>query len=136
MAKVGPHPLLPAMFLAFAVLYLSLVPLRALRRPFGPGGRRSDADDAADLAEAVARSRRAWEETASRAVAAWHLARATSIRTLEPLADADPAARAALERIRALVPPVAPIPEVDVGVLRRPATSPLTARRPKPWLAS
>ncbi|MGB8929904.1 MAG: hypothetical protein WCC48_01505 [Anaeromyxobacteraceae bacterium] len=125
-ARVGPHPFLLVMFLAFAVLYFSLVPLRSLGRPFGPGGRRTDADDADDLAEAAARSRRAWEETASRAVAAWHLARETSLLKLEPLAATDPEARGAMERIRALVPPVAPLPGIDVGTLRRAASSPLT----------
>jgi hypothetical protein len=125
-ARVGPHPLLPLMVLAFAVLYFALVPLASLRRPFGPGGRKTDAADAADLAEAAAQSLRAWEETASRAVAAWHLARETSLGKLEPLAATDDEARAALERIRALVPPVAPLPGFDVGSLRRAASSPLT----------
>jgi hypothetical protein len=125
-AKVGPHPFLPVMFLAFVILYFSLVPLGALRRPFGPGGRRGDAEDAADLAEAAARSRRAWEETASRAVAAWHVARETALRKLEPLAESDPEARAAAERIRALVPPVAPLPGLDEGTLRKAASTPLT----------
>lgn len=125
-ARMGPHPFLLVMFLAFAILYVSLVPLRSLGRPFGPGGRRTDADDDADLAEAAARSRRAWEETASRAVAAWHLARATALQHLEPLAEDDLEARGAMERIRALVPPVAPLPGIDVGTLRRAASSPLT----------
>ena len=81
-ARVGPSPWLPLAFLAFAGLYLALVPVGALRRPFGPGGRKTDAEDAADLAEAAARSLLAWEETASRAVAAWHLARETVLAKL------------------------------------------------------
>lgn len=126
LAKLGPHPFLPVMFLAFAALYVSLLPLALLRRPFGPGGRRTDAADAADLAEAAAQAKRAWAETASRAVAAWHLARETTLAKLEPLAEEDEEARLAIARIRALVPPVAPLPDVDVGTLRRAASSPLT----------
>lgn len=124
--RAGLHPWLALAFLAFAALYLSLVPLWALRRPFGPGGWRTDAEESADLAEAAARSLRAWEETASRAVAAWHVAREAAIRDLEPLAARDPEAAAALARIRALVPPVAPVAGVDVGPLRRAASTPLT----------
>lgn len=126
LAKVGPHPFLPVMFLAFAVLYLALVPLDDLLRHLGLRGRKLDAAELTELAEAAAQSLRDWEETASRAVAAWHLARESALRALEPLAESDPAAPAAAARIRALVPPVAPLPEIDVGPLRRAASTPLT----------
>lgn len=126
LVKVGPHPFLPVMFLAFAVLYLALVPLDDLLRRLGFRGRRLDAAELTDLAEAAAQSLGAWEETASRAVAAWHLAREAALHALEPLARSDAGARAAAAKIRALVPPVAPVPGVDVGALRRAASTPLT----------
>lgn len=126
LAKVGPHPFLSVMFLAFVVLYLAMVPAEDLLRRLGIRGRKLDAAELTDLAEAAAQSLRAWEETASRAVAAWHLARETALRALEPLAGSDPAAERAAARIRALVPPVAPLPGVDVGPLRRAASTPLT----------
>lgn len=126
-AKAGPHPFLLVMFLAFATLYASLLPLRELLRSHGIGGRKPDPEEEADLAQAATRSLRAWEETASRAVAAWHLARETAIGALEPLSEEDPEAALALAQIRALVPPAAPLPGVDVGALRRVATTPLTS---------
>lgn len=126
LAKVGPHPFLPVMFLAFAILYVALVPLQELLRQAGLRARRPDAAELVELAEAAAQALRAWEETASRAVAAWHLARETTLQALEPLAETDPGARAAADRIRALVPPVPPLPGVDVGTLRSAASTPLS----------
>ncbi|HEY6100794.1 MAG TPA: hypothetical protein VIW03_15255 [Anaeromyxobacter sp.] len=122
-ARVGPHPFLLVMFLAFATLYFALVPARLLLRPLGAGAR---GDESADLREAAARSREAWAETASRAVAAWHLAREAALRQLDPLVLSDSEARAAAERIRSLVPPAAPIPGTEVGALRAAASTPLT----------
>jgi hypothetical protein len=121
-AQVGPHPFLLVMFLAFASLYAALVPLPVLLRPLGFGVRKADA---ADLAEAVGRAREAWEETASRAVGAWHVAREAALRKLDPLVLGDSEARAAAERIRGMAPPLAPIPGVEVGVLGDAASSPL-----------
>jgi hypothetical protein len=122
-ARVGPHPFLLVMFIAFASLYAAVVPLPLLLRPLGFGISKADA---ADLIEAAARARQAWAETASRAVAAWHVAREAVLRKLDPMVLADSEARAAAERIRAMVPPVAPIAGVDVGALRAAASMPLT----------
>lgn len=129
-AKAGPHPFLLVMFLAFASLYFALVPARLLLRPLAT--RKGDSTEAADRAEASARYREAWEETASRAVAAWHVARQAALRELELLAPMDAEARAAVARIRAMVPPVAPREGVDLGALRDAASRPLT---PLPSLA-
>jgi hypothetical protein len=123
-AQVGPHPFLLVMFLAFAILYAALVPLPLLLRPLGIGVPRAELDD---LAEAAARSLRDWEETASRAVAAWHVARGAALAQLDPLVLDDADARGAAERIRQLVPPPAPRPDVEVGELRTAAASPLTS---------
>ena len=122
-ARVGPHPFLLVMFLAFASLYAALVPLPLLLRPLGFGVSKQDA---ADLVEAAARARQSWEETASRAVAAWHLAREAVLGKLDPMVFTDSEARSAAERIRAMVPPLAPIAGVEVGALRATASTPLT----------
>jgi hypothetical protein len=126
-ARVGPHPFLLVMFLAFATLYFALVPARLLLRPLRLAGRKVDPEEAADLAEAAARSREAWEESASRAVAAWHAAREAALEVLAPLEAKDAEARAAAQHLRALVPPVAPRPDVRLGPgpLREAATTPL-----------
>ena len=123
-ARVGPHPFLLVMFVAFAALYFALVPARLIVRPLRR--RKADPQEAADLAEAAARSRAEWEESASRAVAAWHAAREAALDKLEPLAGNDEEARAAVERIRAMVPPVAPRSGVDLGPLAEAATTPLS----------
>ena len=122
-ARVGPHPFLLVMFLAFASLYAALVPLPLLLRPLGFGVPKSDA---ADFAAAAAQAQRDWEETASRAVAAWFVARDAALRRLDPMVMADSEARAAAELVRSLRPPVAPTPGVDVGALLEAASHPLT----------
>jgi len=122
-AKVGPHPFLLVMFVAFGALYVALVPLPLLLRPLGFGIRKTDQ---ADLAEAAGLALHAWLETASRSVAAWHLAREATLRKLDPLVLADSEARAAAELIRMLVPPTAPLPGVPVGALQDPASTPLS----------
>ncbi len=122
-ARAGPSPFLLVMFLAFASLYFALVPARLLLRPLGFG---RQAGEAADLKEAASRANRAWEEIASRAVAAWYLARESVLHKLDPSVLSDSEARAAADRIRALVPPQAPVPGLDVGSLREAASSPLS----------
>jgi hypothetical protein len=122
-ARVGPHPFLLVMFLAFVSLYAALVPLPLLLRPLGFGVSKADA---ADLAEAAVQARQAWEETASRAVAAWHVAREAVLRKLDPMVLTDSEARSAAERIRAMVPPIAPIGGIEVGELLDAASNPLS----------
>ena len=122
-ARAGPHPFVLVMFLAFTTLYFALIPARLLLRPLGVGRLKGEA---ADLREAATRAHRAWEETASRAVAAWHLAREATLDVLDPLVLSDSEARAAAERVRSLVAPQAPLPGLDVGPLRAAASAPLS----------